>query len=72
MVQTIYTKGPIGREDSSTENVVIEVRKDPDNEGHVRMRIRVIDAGWELYINMEPDNVLMYSATIGICIPEKE
>lgn len=58
IVPIIYSKGPIGREDSSTENVVIEFDKDPDIEGYVRMRIRVIDAGWELYINIDPEKIL--------------
>ena len=58
IVPTICTKGPIGRDASSTENVVIEADKDPSDDGKVRMRIKIIDAGWEVYISMEPEKFL--------------
>lgn len=56
IVPTIFAKGPIGREDSS--NVVIDVDKAPGNEGRLRMRIRVLDAGWKLCVNMGPEKFL--------------
>ena len=58
IVPTIFAKGPIGREDSYNENVVIDVDKAPGNEGRLRMRIRVLDAGWKLCVNMGPEKFL--------------